>query len=162
MTEWTSIEICAGAGGTAIGVERAGFRHVALLDNDRAACATLRLNRPEWNVIEKSIFEFTATAPELKGVHLFSAGVPCPPFSRAGMQLGKADERDLFPQALRLIEQCEPRAVMFENVRGILDSVFDDYRARLESRLRALGFSVEWRLLQASDFGVAQLRPRAV
>jgi DNA (cytosine-5)-methyltransferase 1 len=160
VTRWTSIEICAGAGGTAIGVERAGFRHVALLDNDPAACATLRLNRPQWNVIEGSIFDFSAK--DYPSVDLFSAGVPCPPFSRAGMQLGEADERDLFPQALRLITECEPRAVMFENVRGILDSVFDDYRKSLERRLRALGFTPQWKLLQASDFGVAQLRPRAV
>lgn len=160
MTDWTSIEVCAGAGGTAIGVERAGFRHVALLDNDHAACATLRLNRPQWKVFEESIFKFSAK--DYRGVDLFSAGVPCPPFSRAGMQLGKADERDLFPQALRLIGECEPRAVMIENVRGILDSVFDDYRAWLARRLRALGFTAQWKLLQASDFGVAQLRPRAV
>lgn len=160
MTGWTSLEICAGAGGTAIGIERAGFRHVALVDNDPAACATLRLNRPQWNVIERSVFDFSAA--EYRGVDLFSAGVPCPPFSRAGMQLGKDDERDLFPQALRLIEECEPRAVVFENVRGILDSVFDGYRTWLDRRLQALGFFPRWKLLQASDFGAPQLRPRAV
>jgi DNA (cytosine-5)-methyltransferase 1 len=160
MTGWTSIEICAGGGGTALGVEAAGFKHIALVDNERAACATLRSNRPHWNVIEQSIFDFSARA--YGGVDLLSAGVPCPPFSRAGLQLGSADERDLFPQALRLVEECEPRAVMFENVRGILDDVFTNYREHLEQQLRRLGFVSEWKLLQASDYGVPQLRPRAV
>src|SRR5262249_5279666 len=96
---------------------------------------------------------------------LFAGGVPCPPFSKASRQLGHRDERDLFPAAMRLIRQCAPRAVMLENVRGLLDAAFDDYRAALARELNEMDRPytfAEWRLLNASDFGVPQLRPRAV
>ena len=113
-----SIEICAGAGGQALGLEQAGFDHVALVEIEPPACATLRLNRPSWNVIEGDVHEFSAS--EYRGeVDLLAGGVPCPPFSVAGKQLGAEDERDLFPEALRLISECDPRAVMIENVKGI-------------------------------------------
>ena len=62
------------------------------------------------------------------GVDLLAGGLPCPPFSKAGKQLGDADERNLFPEAIRLVRQMQPRALMIENVRGILDAVFEDYR----------------------------------
>lgn len=160
LADLTSLEVCAGAGGTALGIEAAGFRPVALVDNDHYACETLRMNRPQWNVVEASVFDFTAA--RYRGVSLFSAGVPCPPFSKAGRQLGKADERDLFPRALELIAESEPRTVMFENVRGLMDARFDEYRAWVDSRLQEMGYFPRWKLLQAADFGVAQLRPRTV
>lgn len=156
----TSIEICAGGGGQAIGLEAAGFSHSAVIEIDGHACNTLRLNRPRWNVIEGDIKEFDATA--FKGVDLLAGGVPCPPFSKAGKQLGADDERDLFPEAIRLVDECRPRAVMLENVRGLLDAVFDDYRNKVEDQLRRLGYVPGWRLLNASDYGVSQLRPRVV
>ncbi len=154
----TSIELCAGAGGQALGLEMAGFEHVALNEIDTAACATLRANRPSWNVVEGDIAAFDG-AP-YKGVDLVAGGLPCPPFSVAGKQLGRADERNLFPIAIELIDQLRPRAVMFENVRGFLDAVFSDYRAEIKEQLRKLGYTIDWRLLNASDFGVPQLRPR--
>lgn len=157
----TALELCAGAGGQALGLERAEFDHVALVDNDHYACETLKLNRPHWNVVEASIFP-PFSAIEYEGVDLVAAGIPCPPFSKAGKQLGRDDERDLFPQLMRLVREAKPRAVMIENVRGLLDSVFADYRAAIHSELLELGFQSEWRLLHASDFGVPQLRPRAV
>lgn len=156
----TCIEICSGAGGQALGLEQAGFRCLAHVENDPHACETLRLNRPNWNVIEADVREFSAK--EFEGVDLFAGGVPCPPFSKAGKQLGSDDERDLFPHALRLIEECRPKAVMLENVRGFLDAVFHDYRTELKSQLRKLGYETSWHLLNASDFGVPQLRPRVV
>lgn len=160
MTSFTSLELCAGAGGTAVGIEQAGFRHVGLLEIDTHACATLRKNRPNWNVIEGDIAKFSGRPFE--GVDLLSAGVPCPPFSKAGLQLGKDDERDLFPQALRLVREVAPRAVMFENVRGLMDAVFDDYRKYIDRRLHSLGYFAQWKLLNASDYGVPQLRPRTI
>ncbi|HET8892545.1 MAG TPA: DNA cytosine methyltransferase [Gaiellaceae bacterium] len=156
----TSIEICAGAGGQAIGLEWAGFEHVALVELEGWACETLRTNRPEWNVIEGDLKDFNADAYE--GVDLVAGGVPCPPFSKAGKQLGRRDERDLFPEALRIVSECMPAAVMLENVRGLLDPVFDRYRAGLGRELRKLGYAVDWKLLNASDFGVPQLRPRTL
>jgi DNA (cytosine-5)-methyltransferase 1 len=157
----TSLEICAGAGGQALGLACAGFHHVALIENDAHACRTLRANRPEWPVLEHDVRDFNARHL-LGSVSLLAGGVPCPPFSKAGKQLGSKDERDLFPEAVRLILECEPSAVLLENVRGFLDPVFDTYRNRLRERLEKLGYEVDWRLLQAADFGVPQLRPRAV
>jgi DNA (cytosine-5)-methyltransferase 1 len=156
----TCIEICSGAGGQALGLEMAGFEALAHVEYDRHACATLRLNRPNWNVIEGDVRGFSAKA--FNGVDLLAGGVPCPPFSKAGKQLGAEDERDLFPEALRLVEECRPKAVMLENVRGFLDTVFSDYRMSLQKDLKALGYEANWHLLNASDFGVPQLRPRVV
>lgn len=156
----TSVEMCAGAGGQALGLEQAGFGHDALVEIDPHCCATLRLNRPEWDVREGDLNEFSGKP--YKGVDLLAGGLPCPPFSKAGKQLGADDERNLFPAALRLVDEIRPRAVMIENVRGFLDAVFDDYRAHLKKQLSKLGYEADWRLLNASDFGVPQLRPRVV
>lgn len=156
----SSIEICAGGGGQALGLEMAGFSHDAVIEIEPPACDTLRLNRPQWNVIEGDIRQFDAMP--FRGIDLLAGGVPCPPFSKAGKQLGAEDERDLFPEAIRLVDECRPRAVMLENVRGLLDAVFDDYRNKVEQQLRQLGYVPGWRLLNASDYGVSQLRPRVV
>jgi DNA (cytosine-5)-methyltransferase 1 len=155
-----SIEICAGAGGQALGLEQAGFEHASLVEIEAPACQTLLLNRPHWNVTQGDLHHYSAE--QWKGIALLAGGVPCPPFSKAGKQLGNADERDLFPEALRLVAECKPEAVMLENVRGLLDSIFDEYRAKIISDLKKLGYIAEWRLLNASDFGVPQLRPRVV
>lgn len=155
-----SIEFCAGAGGQALGLEQAGFRHAALVEIEPEFARTLRLNRPQWDVRATDMAEFDGRPFE--GVELFTAGLPCPPFSVAGKQLGERDERNLFPAALRLIDEIKPKAVMIENVRGFLSAVFEDYRAHLKSQLAKMGYHVDWRLLNASDFGVPQLRPRVV
>jgi DNA (cytosine-5)-methyltransferase 1 len=156
----SALEICAGAGGQALGIEQAGFQHVSLVEIDTWACQTLQINRPQWHVAQADLRCYGAS--KWKGIDLLAGGVPCPPFSKAGKQLGHEDDRDLFPEAIRLISECKPRAVMLENVRGLLDSVFDGYRAGIMSDLKKLGYVAEWRLLNASDFGVPQLRPRVV
>lgn len=158
--QMTSVEICAGAGGQSLGLERAGFDHEALVEIDDACCATLRLNRPQWNVLHGDVNGFDGQP--FKGVELLAGGVPCPPFSVAGKQLGAKDERDLFPEALRLTDEIRPRAVMLENVRGFLDPAFEGYRNRLFGQFRKLGYKPAIRLFQASDHGVPQLRPRVV
>ncbi len=158
---FTSLEICAGAGGQALGLERAGFEHIALVEIEHLACETLRQNRPEWNVVENDVKEFSAI--NFKGqVDLLAGGVPCPPFSIAGKQLGESDDRDLFPQALRIAKECNPNAVLLENVRGILDPKFKSYRAHILRSLGELGYECYWQLLNSSDYGVSQLRPRAI
>jgi DNA (cytosine-5)-methyltransferase 1 len=156
----TCIEICAGAGGQALGLEWAGFHGLAHVEIDPHACQTLRHNRPSWHVHETDLRNFSAK--EYRGVDLVAGGVPCPPFSKAGKQLGAGDERDLFPEALRIVEECQPKAVMLENVRGLLDAVFEDYRLKLKNQLSSLGYVANWLLLNASDYGVPQLRPRVV
>ncbi len=160
MSKLTCVEICAGAGGQALGLERAGFEPEALIEIEVPCCSTLRENRPNWNVIEGDVKEFDGS--KFRGVDLLAGGVPCPPFSKAGKQRGKNDERDLFPEALRLVNEIKPKVVMLENVRGFLDAVFEDYRLNLKRQLQKMGYIAEWRLLNASDFGVSQLRPRVV
>lgn len=155
-----TLELCAGAGGQALGLEQAGFEHAGLIEFDSHACATLRLNRPSWKVIEEDLNQFDGRP--FKGVDVISGGLPCPPFSIAGKQLGTRDERNLFPAMIRLVDQIRPRAVMIENVRGILEAVFEDYRVYVAGELKKLGYETGWKLLNASDFGVPQLRPRVV
>ncbi|MAZ00138.1 MAG: DNA (cytosine-5-)-methyltransferase [Micavibrio sp.] len=156
-----SIELCAGAGGQAIGLEKAGFDHVALVENDHHACQTLKLNRPQWNVIEGNLEDYKADHYNFD-IDLVAGGVPCPPFSHAGKQLGADDERNLFDEAIRVVRECAPKAVMLENVRGLLDPKFSDYRDFINAQLSDMGYWSEWKLLNASDFGVPQLRPRVV
>ncbi len=160
MNSLTSLELCAGGGGQALGLEQAGFRHVALVEIDAKACQTLKLNRPHWNVIQADLRDFSAT--QYKGIDLVAGGMPCPPFSKAGKQLGQLDDRNLFPEAIRLISECQPKAVLLENVRGLLDPIFDEYRNWINHEMIALGYIGSWRVLNSSDFGVPQLRPRAV
>jgi DNA (cytosine-5)-methyltransferase 1 len=145
-------------GGQSLGLEWAGFDHACALDNDPDACATLRLNRPAWDVVEADVTEFSGRPYE--GVDLLAGGVPCPPFSIAGKQLGHEDERDLFPQALRLAREIRPKAVLLENVRGFASSKFEGYRAQLFAELEEMGYVSDCRVLQAADYGVPQLRPR--
>jgi DNA (cytosine-5)-methyltransferase 1 len=158
----TSIELCAGAGGQALGLEGAGFDHAALVEIDRHCCNTLRHNRPEWNVREEDLRIFKQSAGGYSGIDVLAGGLPCPPFSVAGKQLGEKDERNLFNDAIEIVDAVRPQAVMIENVRGFLGAVFHDYREHLKGQLKKLGYKADWRLLNASDFGVPQLRPRVV
>lgn len=154
------VEICAGAGGQALGLERAGFSHLALVEYEKNYCTILKKNRPEWNIICEDVHNFDGKPYE--GVDLFAGGVPCPPFSVASKQLGKDDDRDLFPEALRLISEIKPRAIMLENVRGFLDKKFDKYRNEIIDSIKKLGYKVTCNLFYAANFGVSQLRPRVV
>lgn len=154
------LEICAGAGGQATGLEAAGFDLAAAVEIDRHACDTLRKNRPHWKIVEGSVREFDGT--DFQGIDLLAGGVPCPPFSIAGKQLGCADERDLFPEALRLVAESKPRAVLLENVPGFASERFANYRRDLFRKLSRLGYETQYRVLNACWFGVPQLRPRCV
>ncbi|MEU2876940.1 DNA (cytosine-5-)-methyltransferase [Streptomyces sp. NPDC007070] len=193
----TSVEICAGAGGQAVGLHSAGFDHLALVEWDAHAVETLKANVGGWpgwgeqraqGLTPMDVKEFlgSETHEELSvkpgRLDLLAGGVPCPPFSLAGKRLGKDDERDLFPDALNIIADLRPRAVMIENVRGILEppEVFIDYRRDILNTLRSYGYVVPriedhwsaekqdyvmrsvWRRMDAKFFGVPQLRPRAI
>ncbi|WP_405614357.1 DNA cytosine methyltransferase [Streptomyces sp. NBC_00076] len=193
----TSIEICAGAGGQAVGLHNAGFDHRALIEWDRHAVQTLRANVAGWpgwsakraqSIEPMDVKEFLGSKVHKSlglqegELDLLAGGVPCPPFSLAGKRLGRDDERDLFPDALRIVRDLMPKAVMIENVRGILEppEVFIEYRNDILNELREAGYSVPevdaswlpvnqdavmrrvWRRLDARDFGVPQLRPRAI
>lgn len=158
--ELTTLEICAGGGGQATGLEAAGFDLAAAVEIDGHACNTLRNNRPQWKIVERSIKEVDGA--DFRGVELLAGGVPCPPFSIAGKQLGHEDERDLFPEALRLIQEAKPSAVLLENVPGFASDRFSEYRKNLLRKFTRLGYEAEWRVLNAHWFGVSQLRPRFV
>lgn len=158
MRSYSSVELCAGGGGQALGLEMAGFRHVCLLEYEPEFCKTLRLNRPEWDVrcgdIRDVDFE---TFPHCD---LLAGGVPCPPFSIAGKQEGERDERNMFPAALAIARATKPRGILFENVKGLASAKFADYRKRIFDELHEMGYEVTSHVLEASDFGVPQLRPR--
>ncbi len=142
-----------------MGFESAGFKHVGLIDNDPHSCATLRMNRPYWNVIEADLRRFRADY--WYGVDVVAAGLPCPPFSVAGKQLGANDERDLFPVLLGVVAAAEPRAVLVENVRGLMAPRFAGYRSQICSLLEQKGYTVYWDLLDAYYYGASQHRTRA-
>lgn len=184
----TSIEICAGAGGQAVGLHRAGFRHLALVEIDTHAAATLELNvitekrwgadaAAECDVLQLDVRDFKPAKHLAKfnsrekrsisddDLSLLAGGVPCPPFSVAGKQLGRDDERDLFPVMLDLVDELKPHAVMIENVAGLIKprEKFFEYREEIKSRLRGAGYVIcGWRLLESAQYGVPQLRPRAI
>lgn len=162
MTELKVVEICAGAGGQAIGLHRAGFDHALAVELDPHACQTLRDNS-SWKVAEGDVADPGVWDPaDYQGIDLFAGGVPCPPFSIAGKQLGSSDERDLFAWAVEQVAIIRPRALLLENVRGLGANRFAAYRQHVLDRLAELGYVADWRLLHASDYGVPQLRPRFV
>lgn len=152
---------CApGPHGQARGLELAGFDHAGVVEIDHHCCETLRLNRKEWTVHEEDLTQFDGR--QYHGIDLLAGGLPCPPFSIAGKQLGDKDERNLFPAAIRLVDETRPKAIMIENVRGFLSAVFEDYRGFIKGELKKLGYDAHWRLFNASDYGVPQLRPRVI
>lgn len=177
IREFTSVEICAGAGGQALGLHKALFRHLALIEIDANAVATLKANvegNSEWEGCRVKQADLTQLKPldlrlelglEPGDLDLLAGGVPCPPFSVAGKQLGRDDERDLFPTMLDLVAELEPKAVMIENVRGLLEpqDKFQEYRDELLGRLESMGYAKGyWDVLEAKNYGVPQLRPRAI
>ncbi|QIS14722.1 DNA cytosine methyltransferase [Nocardia arthritidis] len=164
MTMFTSLEICAGAGGLALGLERARFSPVMLIDNDGDSCATLRTNRPEWPVVEMDLLQFVASDhPEVLDVDLMACGVPRPPYSVAGKQRGNEDEGDLLEAAIWLTAEVRPKALVIENVPALLeDEKFAGTRAFVHGELRHLKYDISWKVLDAQDFGVPQRRKHSV
>lgn len=170
--ELTAVEICAGAGGQSLGLHLAGFRHTLAVELDKDAASTLERNlnrladdegqdRP--SIVVGDVADATVWDPrEHVGVSLLAGGVPCPPFSLAGKQLGSSDERDLFAWAVEAAGRMKPDAVLLENVRGLSMPRFAGYRQAVLDRFAELGYRADWRLLEAKDFGVPQLRPRFI
>jgi DNA (cytosine-5)-methyltransferase 1 len=163
VQKYRVVEICAGAGGQSLGLEVAGFDHELAVELDPNAASTLRHNRPHWKVAVGDVAGSAVWDPsQYAGIDLLAGGVPCPPFTIAGMQLGATDERDLFAWAIELCGAVKPRALMLENVRGLSLPRFSGYRQHVLDRLAQLGYAADWRLLNACDYGVPQLRPRFV
>ncbi|MEF2074199.1 DNA cytosine methyltransferase [Consotaella aegiceratis] len=158
--QFSVLELCAGAGGQALGLHAAGFRHVGLVEFDRHAAATLRHNEPGWPVIETDVTKLDFSP--FRGVDVLAAGLPCQPYSSAGERRGAADARDLFERALEIIAEVRPRVVMIENVIAILHVTHAERRRVVLAALKGLGYDIEWRIVRGRDFGMAQNRQRAI
>ncbi|MGI5867864.1 MAG: DNA cytosine methyltransferase [Kiritimatiellia bacterium] len=180
------IELFTGCGGLAKGMERAGFSHVAFVENNSHACETLRLNFPPEIVHEVDIRSFDFS--RFGSVEAIAGGPPCQPFSLGGLAKAHKDHRDMFPEATRAITELAPRGFIFENVKGLLRQSFSEYfqyiilrltyptfhkadgehwkehLARLQSlsyqNYTGLKYQVQYKLLNSADYGVPQVRER--
>jgi len=156
------IDLFAGAGGTALGLETAGFEHVALSEIDRNAVKTLRRNKPLWNVIEGNIRNIDFR-PFAGSVDVVEGGFPCQPFSVAGKRLGLDDARGtLFGEFARAVAEVRPKIAMGENVRGLVSDNHGETLRGMVETLASTGYRVEWRVLRSQYLGVPQRRERLV
>lgn len=181
-----SIELFTGGGGLALGTERAGFQHLALVERDADSCATLRHNRPEWPVFEMDVHAFDY-GPYAGRVDLLAGGAPCQPFSLGGKHAGQDDRRNLFPEVIRAVRELRPKAFVLENVRGLTRKSFLPYFHYIIAQLKQptvpprsgedwfrhherlgrmqgheLTYDVSFRIINAADYGVPQLRHRVI
>jgi DNA (cytosine-5)-methyltransferase 1 len=186
----TTLELFAGAGGLAIGVHRAGFEVADLVELNETCCETLRANadlmgwKDARDIQARDVrdIDFTAYRDQ---VSLLAAGAPCQPFSRAGRRQGRHDHRDMLPEVVRAVAQVKPRAFLIENVRGLLFQSSTDHFKSIVARLRNPtvespntsgsddlyhlcagdpsdqdAYRVEYKVLNAADFGLPQNRER--
>lgn len=184
-----SLEIFAGAGGLAVGTEQSGFEHAAVIEWNLDACATLRRNRPNWDVVQADVrtIQYSQWGTDLD---LVAGGPPCQPFSIGGSHKAWDDDRDMFPEAIRAVREIRPKAFVFENVRGLAREKFTTYREYIQLQLTYPSLvrksNEEWdahlvrlekyhtgtggrnpeykvippRVLNAADYGVPQKRER--
>lgn len=190
-----SIELFAGAGGLALGLASAGFKHKAVIDFSENACTTIRENQlrdrklvKDWNIFQIDVAQFKFC--DIKdAIDVVSGGPPCQPFSIGGKHRGYSDRRDMFPHAVRAVRELQPKAFIFENVKGILRKSFStyfeyiilqlsypeillkngenwlDHLSRLEQchtrgNYEGLKYRTIFRLLNAVDYGIPQKRER--
>jgi DNA (cytosine-5)-methyltransferase 1 len=184
-----SIELFSGMGGLAKGLELAGFKHVKLVEYNKHACATLRLNFNPKHIYEGDIAEFDMDS--LDNIDFVAGGPPCQPFSLGGKHKADTDIRDMFPYAIHAIEKLKPKAFMFENVNGLLRESFSEYFMYIILKLaypdykptksniswrkclkelkainpktyKGIKYDVQYNLLNAADYGVPQTRERVI
>ncbi|WP_317453332.1 DNA cytosine methyltransferase [Streptomyces xanthii] len=156
----SSFEVCSGSGAQARGLEQAGFRPVLLVDRKAHACWTIEINRPEWKVVCGDLLHFDpADHPEVQGVDLFSAGLPRIKSAATTKRHDDEEERAVLRQAVALVPQIRPRAVLLENMSDLVEKDdFKNERTWMEAELRSAGYRVFWKVLDAADFGVPQHR----
>lgn len=161
--QFTSVELFAGAGGLALGMEKAGFSHVLLNEFDHDACNTLRYNRPHWNVIEGDIHNVDFT-PYRNQIDFLSGGFPCQAFSFAGKRLGFEETRGtLFFELARAVKEIRPKVFMGENVRGLFEHDGGRTLATIKNVITELGYTlVTPRVLKALAYNVPQKRERLI
>jgi len=160
---YTSVELFAGGGGLALGMEKAGFKHIMLNEIEHDACQTLRKNRPQWNIIEENVQLLDFAAYRGK-VDLLTGGFPCQAFSYAGNKGGFADTRGtLFFELARAMKEIQPRVVMCENVHGLLSHDKGRTLDVIKATIGELGYHlVEPKVLQAVQYQVPQKRERLI
>ncbi|HDG1688451.1 TPA: DNA (cytosine-5-)-methyltransferase [Kluyvera cryocrescens] len=160
---YTVLELFAGAGGMALGLEKSGLKSVLLNEIDSHACKTLRKNRPEWNVVEGDVSQVDFT-PYRDTVDVLAGGFPCQAFSYAGKKLGFEDTRGtLFFEFARAVKEINPKVLLAENVRGLLNH--DDGRTldTIKNIITDLGYTLfEPRVLKAIFYKVPQKRERLI
>lgn len=154
----TVVELFAGAGGMALGLEAAGFEHVAMIERDLEAVRTLRRNG--YGKIAKRADARYVDFKQWMGVDLVAGGPPCQPFSVGGVDGGDDDPRDGWPTAARAVSEIRPRAFVFENVAGLARDKFSAYLASVVKRFSSLGYTVSVHAVDAADYGVPQHRKR--
>ena len=164
-----SIELFAGAGGLALGLEMAGFSHIGLIEFDKNACETLRTNRPNWNVVCEDVEkvaqrdlekEFNIKKRELD---LLSGGAPCQSFSYAGKRLGLEDTRGtMFYHYATFLKKLQPKMFVFEKVKGLLTHDKGRTFETIENIFKEQGYITDYRILNALDYSVAQKRERLI
>lgn len=164
-----SIELFAGGGGMALGLERAGFAHIGLIEIDKSSVKTLLANRPNWNVICDDIAEISSCDLEskfnikIKELDLLSGGSPCQSFSYAGKRLGLEDTRGtLFYHYALFLKKLQPKMFLFENVKGLLTHDKGNTFKIICDIFCEQGYNIEYKVLNALDYGVAQKRERLI
>lgn len=167
--EYKVIELFAGGGGLALGIERAGFNTIGLVEFDKAASETLKLNRPSWNVVHEDISLISPLDLEQffnikKGeLALLSGGAPCQAFSYAGKRLGLEDTRGtLFYHYAVFLKKLQPKMFLFENVRGLLTHDNGRTHDTILNVFEKEGYVIQEKVLNAWDYGVAQKRERLI
>ena len=165
----TVIELFAGAGGLALGLEKAGFETLGLIEIDKSACDTLRQNRPNWNVFHENIENISSQNLEIlfaikKGeLDLLSGGAPCQSFSYAGKRLGLEDARGtLFYHYAVFLEKLQPKMFLFENVKGLQSHDKGNTFSTIKEIFAKQGYTIQYKVLNAWDYGVAQKRERLI
>ncbi|WP_036430836.1 DNA cytosine methyltransferase [Mycoplasmopsis felis] len=169
MKRYKSIELFAGAGGLAIGLEKAGFEHIGLVEIDKNAANTLRLNRTKWNVIQEDISILSNQDLEKKfnikkfELDLLSGGAPCQSFSYAGKRLGLEDIRGtMFYHYAMFLEKLKPKFFLFENVKGLLSIDKGKTFETIYDILSSKGYEIKYKVLNAYDYKVPQKRERLI
>ena len=166
--QYTAVELFPGAGGLALGLEEAGFKDVGLVEWDKYAASTLRANRPEWNVIQGDVVEIAEKGirnyiDKYVEVDLLSGGYPCQAFSYAGKKLGLEDVRGtMFYYYAKILEELMPRVFLAENVRGLVSHDEGKTLKTMIDVFTEIGYNVEYKVLKATDYGVAQKRERVI
>ncbi|MCX6799789.1 MAG: DNA (cytosine-5-)-methyltransferase [Candidatus Falkowbacteria bacterium] len=160
MSSYTAIELFAGAGGTALGMENAGIKHILLNEYDKHACETLRTNKPNWNVIEQDIRELNFFGGQ---ADIVQGGFPCQTFSQAGRKMGFEDIRGtLFFEFARCVKEVRPKIAIGENVKGLLNHDSGRTIKTMVGVLEELGYKVKYKILRSQYFDIPQKRERLI